>query len=204
MTTQPHTAALLPCPFCGGKALLTEKKHYSLVNCGSIHCDMDAGCKAQRTQDAIAAWNTRAQSQQPATPPAPASQGDSDECAEILSNLIANIEENGLYSEEGMLTFLTQALSCLKPANPAPQQPAQGWQPIDTAPKDGPIWVFNGEQGVMHWTEGECYALWVWTDDVLSDVDPLPDQPTHWMPLPPAPAMTAAQGDAAQGGGKNG
>lgn len=61
------------------------------------------------------------------------------------------------------------------------------WQPIETAPKDAPVWSFNGEQGVMHWAEGECYALWVWTDDVLSDIDPDPKQPTHWIPLPPPP-----------------
>jgi hypothetical protein len=68
MSNQSPTEALLPCPFCGGKALLTEKKHYSLVNCGNIHCDMDSGCKAQMTQDAIAAWNKRAPVTHPQQP----------------------------------------------------------------------------------------------------------------------------------------
>jgi hypothetical protein len=65
------------------------------------------------------------------------------------------------------------------------------WQPIETAPKDVPIFVFNGEYGVMQWSEGvngtESWALWVWSDDLINDADPSPDQPTHWMPLPAAP-----------------
>lgn len=69
---------------------------------------------------------------------------------------------------------------------------AHGWLPIKTAPKDGQeIWVFNGEQGVMNWTEGISiagkWALWIWSDSTLADVDPEPEQPTHWRPLPPPP-----------------
>ena len=63
------------------------------------------------------------------------------------------------------------------------------WKVIETAPKDATrIWCFNGSQGVMHWIEGDGYALWVWTEELLSDADPEPEQPTHWMPLPEPPA----------------
>lgn len=55
-----------------------------------------------------------AQPQQPA-----GWQENTDEAAEILCDLIANIEKDGLYSQEAVLTFLSQALSCLNPANPA-------------------------------------------------------------------------------------
>lgn len=66
------------------------------------------------------------------------------------------------------------------------------WQPISTAPRDGSeLWAFNGEQGRMNWTAGEMFgdkwALWVWADQLLTEADPQPDQPTHWMPLPAAP-----------------
>jgi hypothetical protein len=69
---------------------------------------------------------------------------------------------------------------------------AGGWRPIETAPKDGTeVWAFNGEQARMHWTEGEIsgvkWALWIWTDQLLA----APDQPTHWMPLPPPPSADA-------------
>lgn len=66
------------------------------------------------------------------------------------------------------------------------------WQPIETAPKDGDeIWAFNGEQARMKWTEGDEWALWVWADELLSEVDPSPTQPSYWMPLPPPPAVAS-------------
>ncbi|KDC22995.1 hypothetical protein AZ20_4230 [Bordetella bronchiseptica E014] len=73
------------------------------------------------------------------------------------------------------------------------------WMPIESAPKDGTeIWAYNGEQARMKWIEGECYALWIWADDLLSDADPNPEQPTHWQPLPAAPGVppASAQDDA--------
>ncbi|KDD41012.1 hypothetical protein L532_4328 [Bordetella bronchiseptica OSU095] len=73
------------------------------------------------------------------------------------------------------------------------------WMPIESAPKDGTeIWAYNGEQARMKWIEGECYALWIWADDLLSDADPNPEQPTHWQPLPAAPGVppASAQNDA--------
>jgi hypothetical protein len=67
----------------------------------------------------------------------------------------------------------------------------ESWQPIEKAPKDGrPLWVYNGEQGVMKWIEGEEYALWVWVDPLLSDADPSPEQPTHFRPVPAPPIRT--------------
>lgn len=76
------------------------------------------------------------------------------------------------------------------------------WLPMDSAPKDGtPIWAFNGEQGVMKWIEGGTpgedghYALWVWQDQVLSDVDPEPDQPTAWRALPAPPQLKPEEGE---------
>lgn len=64
------------------------------------------------------------------------------------------------------------------------------WQPIETAPQDGTtqIWAYNGEQQRMQWAEGEDYALWIYSEEIMSDICPDPDQPTHWMPLPSPPA----------------
>lgn len=62
------------------------------------------------------------------------------------------------------------------------------WQPIETAPKDGAeIWAYNGTQQRMKWICGDGYALWVHADNTLSDIDPSPDQPTSYMPLPEPP-----------------
>lgn len=67
---------------------------------------------------------------------------------------------------------------------------AHGWRPIGEAPKDGTeVWTYNGEQGRMKWIEGEGYALWAWADTLLSDTDPMPEQPTHFMPLLADPVL---------------
>lgn len=60
----------------------------------------------------------------------------------------------------------------------------EGWLPISTAPKDGtPILGFmpsyyqnSGGQSVILWMEGQ------WFDNRA-----FVTEPTHWMPLPPAP-----------------
>ena len=88
-------------------------------------------------------------------------------------------------------TQLTVQLSAIAAAIRA----APAWQPIETAPRDGaPVWAFNGEQAPMLYIAGEGYALWIWADQVLADVDPSPEQPTHWMPLPEPPLAARPQG----------
>ena len=70
----------------------------------------------------------------------------------------------------------------------SPSPSPSGWQPIETAPKnETEIWAFNGEQARMLWIEGDGYGLWCWADECLCDIDPEPEQPTHWMPLPEPP-----------------
>lgn len=57
---------------------------------------------------------------------------------------------------------------------------ANQWQPIDTAKKEEmrDLIVFNGEVRHGQWWEG------YWIDSFQEYMEP---QPTHWMPLPPAP-----------------
>jgi len=76
-----------------------------------------------------------------------------------------------------------------------------GWQPIETAPKDGTIvnclWPGYGNAGQLH--EGYCVykrdwyslggrelELW-WTGANFKN--PTAKDPTHWMPLPAPPVM---------------
>jgi hypothetical protein len=57
------------------------------------------------------------------------------------------------------------------------------WQPIETAPKDGTrVMVFCPDRGVMEARFNQTYGRW--GDPVYSEWD---CEPTHWMPLPPAP-----------------
>jgi Lar family restriction alleviation protein len=62
--TQPMTATLLPCPFCGGRAnLYTNKVDFVekwSVGCGDCNADMDA-CEDTQAE-AAEAWNTRSTS----------------------------------------------------------------------------------------------------------------------------------------------
>lgn len=73
---------------------------------------------------------------------------------------------------------------------------ANGWMPIETAPKNGRwilgwgkrqnvadtirVWRWDADAGEM---ETDVFGLWVDAAD-MNDYD---DQPTHWQPLPKPP-----------------
>ncbi len=197
--------ALKPCPFCGAAPLLQEHPAHAhslavegfqmpdhpgswTLECAACECGM-----IHATKDGLlAAWNHRAG--QPGS-------GEADERA-AFENWYS---ENGKYPNSvrrgpNAGYQLAQAHSAWDVwqarAALAPQPPAAGdtWLPIETAPKDGEIWAFNGEQARMVWSEGPEWALWVWADLLLDDADPSPDQPTHWLPLPAAPVAGRREG----------
>ncbi len=60
------------------------------------------------------------------------------------------------------------------------------WQPIETAPRDGTEVLTFGKHGtsVLFWDD-EYAAEKCWREK--SAWLALRDEPTHWMPLPPAP-----------------
>lgn len=79
MTTKDHTAALLPCPFCGGTTIhvspptckRTDKydpadRGFPIVHCGLCGAEANGKNWDESCAIAIAAWNRRAQPQQPA------------------------------------------------------------------------------------------------------------------------------------------
>lgn len=77
-----------------------------------------------------------------------------------------------------------------------------GWQPIETAPKDGTvIWAclnyhddFGAEQRAIRWSrrwDGDEFTwAWAWCSNRNSERC-REDIPTHWMPLPTPPALDA-------------
>lgn len=68
-----------------------------------------------------------------------------------------------------------------------------GWQPIETAPKDGTVILACDEWGgmfVVKWTACGPKGQWDLTEvgSYATDAWPSSD-PTHWMPLPPPPVQ---------------
>ncbi len=93
------------------------------------------------------------------------------------------------------------------PPSPAPRQTADetGWQPIETAPKDGmPFRVFapslldadfnpSGSAEACYDPERIIAAKWDGQHDVWVTV--FVDDATHWMPLPDPPALPTPRED---------
>jgi hypothetical protein len=68
---------------------------------------------------------------------------------------------------------------------PCAASPADPWQPIETAPKDGTqVWAWDDERGsnpALFACEAEAWLI-TYDDEVI--------HPTHWMPLPSPPRAT--------------
>lgn len=66
---------------------------------------------------------------------------------------------------------------------------AQGWQPIETAPKDGTPVLVHAPGGCTQWKLHT--TLWIcrwdgrWVEAGGEEYTTC--EPTHWMPLPPPP-----------------
>ena len=64
-----------------------------------------------------------------------------------------------------------------------------GWQPIETAPKNRAVLVWDGD--CMHIASRQDLSpSYPWCEECVCD-DPMTVEPTHWMPLPapPSPAL---------------
>lgn len=77
-------------------------------------------------------------------------------------------------------------------------QRKEGWQPIETAPKDGSL--------VLAWREGwdkPCFVRWIfnsrtettfWNDSIEYDFyENETEPPTHWLPIPEIPVNQAKE-----------
>lgn len=74
---------------------------------------------------------------------------------------------------------------------PAGLQASSGWQPIETAPKDGTSVLAWRDSGVhvMRWKRLGDDGFW---DEWHVKMNHL-SQPTHWMPLPASPSASTEQ-----------
>lgn len=83
------------------------------------------------------------------------------------------------------------------------QERLAGWEPIETAPKDGTyviIWSgwFGGAATIAHWDDdrhaNKKAPRWISRDRVYGRKSFVDIPPTHWMPLPPPPPAVVGEG----------
>ena len=68
------------------------------------------------------------------------------------------------------------------------------WQPIETAPKDGSVFIIGRDDSEHHAYSGTAY----WLNGYFRDSADMPSvrwvAPTHWMPLPTPPCSVGSVG----------
>ena len=88
------------------------------------------------------------------------------------------------FGSDEIVTFgqLRRLISALPDATPQAQ-----WQPISTAPKDGTDILLRGGKNSGRWIRTAYWAKRTehWCVDMVGGQSFT--EPTHWMPLPPAP-----------------
>jgi hypothetical protein len=125
-------------------------------------------------------WTRKATpSRAPSTEPAPMK----DDEWPFKAGFQAGVNSVDKYGESQETAAEAYASYLAATPSPAPGEP-QGWQPIETAPKDG-RWILVTSvhnpyaNGVMQWVDGD----WLdWQDHIVRT-----EAITHWMPLPPPP-----------------
>jgi hypothetical protein len=132
-------------------------------------------------------------SPQPVTKPAPVQRsGGSDDLQDHFSQSIIN--QMGQTQVPVLMTPTPATRD-----NPAVTKPAmgEGWMPIETAPKDGTEFIGWDGRRPFRCKNTKHYVKWpheeggptfrdVWSGDYYDSV--MPENPTHWMPLPAPPA----------------
>lgn len=164
---------LLPCPFCGGTDLTHEPaRPWHFVQCNNKKCD---GCSNSEQ------WNTRAV-------PSPVVDVDVAECFSILRKHIGydylnNKQRENIEAAHGYLQIIENAFKSIATI-------PDGWQPIETSPKDGQdlLLFYYGHYAVCYWNGYD------WISSIQSNSDEyaplIMDKATHWQPLPAAPKPT--------------
>ena len=112
---------------------------------------------------------------------------DKERIAELRAKLDALGRTNFAEPFEGWIGLATELLDALEAA--LARAEGAGWQPIETAPKDGTrilVWIGDDFPMVAKWKESKYGSWWNPCEDLIADVLGA-CAPTHWMPLPAAP-----------------
>jgi hypothetical protein len=182
---------LLPCPFCGHADIRRQQfgEFRNVVICTECGVAVIGG-----------EWNRRAQA-------APGTEA-------MLLNALESIRQYGsdtlsgrvdgpddrAWQREAVNEMTKRARLAIEAAHPSPAssavrraQPAPGgWQPIETAPRDGTtvlLFSRDGSAADGYWLQAGyngCGA-WIWPYVYKT--------PAHWQPLPEPPAQLAGRGE---------
>ena len=111
----------------------------------------------------------------------------------MLADHYAMIQEKAHDEARAALTAL-RALLAERPALAAHVMP--GWQPIETAPRDGTHFLAYEPTGDMYRAayHSHGYVMAFGGQPVVK-----PPEPTHWMLVPPSPTASAAEAEGREG-----
>jgi hypothetical protein len=118
-----------------------------------------------------------------------ARRGDCPDVMMDIEALPAEIERDARYTRE----LEESLLEAKRVSQPAPS----GWQPIESAPKDGTHVLVYRElppwrvMGTGYWCEVAGVSGWICRGISDPPGNLGLSAPTHWMPLPPAPGQNA-------------
>jgi len=132
----------------------------------------------------------------------PAQEPDDELPPRLLPLETAQLLGNRFRVRTGLVQAIAKAVHAVQAAQPVAPAARSGWQPIETAPRDGSMVLVNDTTPgwtpwvAAHYLDGDEWQGWVYDDSVGADNNPLGPRPTHWMPLPAAPK---AEGQPATG-----
>lgn len=188
---------LAPCPFCGGATFTRISAHAVRVHCQD--CD-GVGPRGSCEIAAAQLWNRRAALSTPAS----TGEGEverlkadlKDEINFDLNTRVNKVPESvvdqvvDLLAERGVLTIAALPPSSGQSSGISGElNPSSGWEPIETAPRDGTrilIEVPGHEHPVViGWQDPDFTNL---TDDAGNFYP----NATLWQPLPPPPSSEGA------------
>lgn len=202
MTDAPKLA---PCPFCGGEAKFTYfnggwPDHCFNVECADWKCPSRSGGRASK-KAAAELWNTRTPSPTYAAGWEAGRRAAAERAQQVADvGVDADTPEYEDGFDSGACTCASAILALTAPVG-------EGWRPIETAPRDGTkfdAWCVTpgGSNGVripdvQMRGDGSGFGFiahlpngvsWQYLDARQRDEQIFPAwEPTHWMPLPPAP-----------------
>lgn len=115
---------------------------------------------------------------------------DGESVVTIASNCLSGRDLGE--EDEHVIRLAAQHLLSFVGQPPVPASRGEGWQPIETAPKDEQrVVLFNPDEGTYCWaiqTGAHYEQLGGWQYDGQNPRYSNAHQPTHWMPLPTPPS----------------